>query len=167
MTTVSAQVYVIVEFSVAERCGSEAPNRTQVSARRCMAKRIKSVDSKPIIGVHAETPLRLASGLFRRANQTPSNVPRPVATTNDDGRASRERRAARTCAKLSRDPRFACASRYSAAMTSDRIEDAFMSYPTGSAALQVAAGWREKADPGSSLRKQTGRSPPPANSPVK
>lgn len=134
------QNYFIVEFFVPGCCGSEAQRRVQASARRCMPKRIKSVNATPTIGAQAETPSCLSRCLFRRASQTPSNAPKPVTTRKDDGCASREPTADRTCAKFSRDSRLDCASRHSAETMSDRVINGFMSYPTESVGLQAVAG---------------------------
>jgi hypothetical protein len=145
---------------------SESRRRAHVSARRCMPKRMSSVYTRPTIGACTETASRLSRGLLRRANQTPSNAPAPVATSMDDGCASRERMADRTCAKLSLDAHLACASRDSAAEISDRPVECFMPHPMEPVLLQAVAGWPGKADSGLWLRRKTWRSRPSGYSPT-
>lgn len=96
--------------------------------------------TRPTIGARAETASRPARGLFRRADQTPSKTPRLVTTNKDDGCASRERMADRTCVSRSRDKSLEYASWRSAEEMSNRVGHGFMVHPFGLALLQAAAG---------------------------
>lgn len=165
-----AQPEVFPGGAASECCASRTSGRSRASVSGRAACRSSCVDSMPMIGVQRETPGCSARNwvrLRRRANQTPSNAPRPVTKSNDDGCTRRARMADRTCAKCARDWRFACSMRRSAAPMSESRNGSFMAYPVRAAATPTAAGWRETADYGSSSGKRTGRPPPRAHWPAK
>lgn len=138
-----AQSEVFPGGAASEYCASRTSGRSRGSVSGRAACRSSCVDSMPMIGVQRETPGYSARNwvrLRRRANQMPSNVPRPVATSNDDGRARRARRAARTCATCARVWRLACWTRRSAAPTSESSNGIFMAYLARMAETPAAAG---------------------------